>query len=97
MTEPQARPVPLRVPGTDAQLAIFVHGERDRHVSRQLREQGLWEPYETRLMMGGLQPGSVFLDVGANLGYFSCDRTASTPGAAAGSGHPRATGHLRAR
>lgn len=71
MSKAQSSPVPLRVAGTDAQLAIFVHGERDRHVSRHLREHGIWEPYETRLLMGGLQPGDAFLDVGANLGYFS--------------------------
>ena len=64
-------PVALHVPGTRSQLAIFVHGERDRHVSQQLRKSGIWEPYESRLLLDSLQPGAVFLDVGANLGYFS--------------------------
>ena len=64
-------PVSLRVPGLTSPLEIFVHGERDRHVSRQLRKAGIWEPYESRLVLDSLQPGGVFLDVGANLGYFS--------------------------
>ena len=71
MQEPGSGPVPLRVPGVHSPLAIFVHDERDRHVSRQLRESGIWEPYESRLLLDSLQPGAVFLDVGANLGYFS--------------------------
>lgn len=71
MKERGPGPVPLRVPGIHSPLAIFVHGERDRHVSRQLRECGIWEPYESRLLVDSLQPGAVFLDVGANLGYFS--------------------------
>lgn len=40
-------------------------------VSRQIREQGIWEPYETSLLLSLLAPGDVFVDVGANLGYFS--------------------------
>jgi FkbM family methyltransferase len=31
----------------------------------------VWEPYETSLLLGLLRPGDVFVDVGANIGYFS--------------------------
>jgi len=48
-----------------------VHGEHDRHVSRSLRETGIWEPYETELFRALLGPGAVCVDVGANIGYFS--------------------------
>ena len=48
-----------------------VHGEEDRFVSRRLREQGMWEPCETSLVLSLLRPGDVFVDVGANIGYFS--------------------------
>ncbi|TDG12199.1 FkbM family methyltransferase [Seongchinamella unica] len=41
------------------------------HVSRRLREQGVWEPYESSLVLDFLAPGDVFVDVGANIGYFS--------------------------
>ena len=50
---------------------LQLHDERDRFVSRQLRDQGIWEPFETTLVMASLAPGSVFVDVGANIGYFS--------------------------
>ena len=62
---------PLAVPGLTVDLAMYIHGERDRHVSRRLREEGVWEPYETSLVLQLLQPGHVFVDVGANIGYFS--------------------------
>lgn len=63
--------VPLRVPGLAPAMAIRVHGEQDQHVSRRLREQGIWEPYESALLLDFLTPGDVFVDVGANIGYFS--------------------------
>lgn len=40
-------------------------------MSRRIREDGLWEPYETSLLLRFLRPGDVFVDVGANIGYFS--------------------------
>ena len=64
-------PVDLRIPGLEHSLAVFVHGQQDKYVSQQIREQGIWEPYETSLVLKLLGPGSVFVDVGANLGYFS--------------------------
>ncbi len=63
--------IPLRVPSVPDGLALYVHGPQDQFVSRQLREQGVWEPYETELLLSLLRPGGVFVDVGANIGYFS--------------------------
>ncbi|MEP5566789.1 MAG: FkbM family methyltransferase [Halioglobus sp.] len=63
--------VPLTAPDLDVDLAMYIHGEQDMHVSRQLREEGVWEPYESSLVLQLLQPGDIFVDVGANIGYFS--------------------------
>ncbi len=63
--------VPLLAPGLEAELALYIHPEQDKHVSRRIREEGIWEPYETSLVLQLLQPGHVFVDVGANIGYFS--------------------------
>lgn len=63
--------VALRIPGLRSSLHLYVHGEQDQHVSRRLREQGIWEPFETSLLLQLLAPGDVFVDVGANIGYFS--------------------------
>lgn len=63
-------PVPLHIPGLQHRLRLHVHGDADRHVSRRLRDEGIWEPYETALVLAALQPGNVFVDVGANIGYY---------------------------
>ena len=49
---------------------MHVHDQGDRHVSRRIRAEGIWEPYETALLLASLQPGDVFVDVGANIGYY---------------------------
>lgn len=64
-------PIDLRVPGLTCPLQLLVHGSQDQHVSRRIREDGIWEPYETSLLLRFLRPGDVFVDVGANIGYFS--------------------------
>tara|TARA_R110001599_G_scaffold353851_2_gene600188 strand:- start:8067 stop:8909 length:843 start_codon:yes stop_codon:yes gene_type:complete len=63
-------PIGLRIAGLDGTLRIRVHGDQDRHVSRCIREEGIWEPYETALLLASLSRGDVFLDVGANIGYY---------------------------
>jgi len=40
-------------------------------VSAQLRRSGVWEPFETALILQGLRRGDVFVDIGANIGYFT--------------------------
>ena len=58
-------------------LRITVHSEnQDSHVSQRLRVHGDWEPYETSLVIDALcsvseQANYVFVDVGANIGYYS--------------------------
>jgi len=64
-------PITLRIPGAPGALRLAVHGESDRHVSRRLREEGIWEPFETALFQAILEPGGTCVDVGANIGYFS--------------------------
>ena len=66
-----ATPVELNIPNFSPPLRLYVHGEQDRFVSQRLREHGIWEPYETSLVLTLLRPGDVFIDVGANVGYFS--------------------------
>jgi FkbM family methyltransferase len=64
-------PIPLRIPGLPRPLQLQVHGEGDRVISERIRRDGCWEPYETALLLELLRPGQVFVDVGANIGYFS--------------------------
>jgi FkbM family methyltransferase len=44
-----------------------------REVSAQkMRDSGIYDVSETELLRRLLRPGSVFLDVGANVGYYTC-------------------------
>lgn len=61
----------LAIPDLATELSLLTHGEEDQHVSKRLREEGIWEPYETQLVLDLLKPGHVMLDVGANLGYYT--------------------------
>lgn len=38
----------------------------------------IWEPYETALILEHLWQGSVFLDIGANIGIIPCWRARSS-------------------
>ncbi len=62
---------PLRIPGLDSPLGMHVHAVADVHVSAAIAATGVWEPQETQFLLDTLRPGDVFVDVGANIGYFS--------------------------
>jgi FkbM family methyltransferase len=61
----------LHIPGLQPPLAMQVHSARDVHVSADIAEHGIWEPAETRFLQAVLRQGDVFVDVGANIGYFT--------------------------
>lgn len=72
MTESATAAVhPLRIPGFGSPLCMQVHAMADVHVSAAIARDGIWEPQETRFLLDTLRPGDVFVDVGANIGYFS--------------------------
>ncbi len=48
-----------------------VAGNTADNLSRKLFFFGIWEPNLTHWMCGQLRPGDTFVDVGANLGYYS--------------------------
>lgn len=71
------RLVPATVPGLDVALEFFVHQENDRHVSERIATEGIWEPFETALICRLLRARidasgeALFVDCGANLGWYS--------------------------
>ncbi len=50
---------------------MLLHDSADLHVSATLRERGIWEPFETALLLGAVSAGDRVLDAGANIGYFT--------------------------
>ena len=64
-----APPFMMRLPD---QLGGFLyHCDQRDSVAREACYTGQYEPQETQLMSGLLRPDDVFVDVGANWGYFS--------------------------
>lgn len=66
-----AAPRQLHIPGLANPLQMKVHAVADVHVSASIAAHGIWEPQETQFLLDTLRPGDVFVDVGANIGYFS--------------------------
>lgn len=66
-----ARTADARVPGLDRALSLVVHEHDDRHVSERIVNEGVWEPFETELVRRLLTPDCLFVDCGANIGWYS--------------------------
>lgn len=67
----EADAIELNIPGLSAGLKMYLHGTDDRMISAKLRQEGCWEAYETELTLQILKPGDVYVDVGANIGYYT--------------------------
>jgi FkbM family methyltransferase len=44
---------------------------RDVAIARHLLTEGVWEPLETELMKQSIKPHMIFVDIGANIGYYT--------------------------
>jgi len=60
----------LNIPWMACPLRLQVHSGPDI-ISEHIQKFNIWEPYETMLVLQHLRPGSVFLDIGANIGYYT--------------------------
>jgi FkbM family methyltransferase len=63
---------PHRVAPPDSpEFNLYVHEKGDLYISTQIRDHAIWEPVESSVVLGLLGPGEVFLDLGANIGYYT--------------------------
>ena len=61
----------VRVDGIDRPLRLHLHTEHDRYISEEIATLGRWESLETEVVRRLLGPGSLLLDCGANIGWYS--------------------------
>jgi FkbM family methyltransferase len=73
MTDSLSQPeiIELDIPALTPVLQMRLHPSGDQIISARLREERVWEAYETSLTVQHLHPGDVYVDVGANIGYFT--------------------------
>jgi FkbM family methyltransferase len=56
---------------THREIKMAVHGVGDMYISECIRKYGIWEPTETDFIIDNLSAGDTFIDIGANIGYYS--------------------------
>jgi FkbM family methyltransferase len=66
----EASPLKLDLP-LSKPVHLFTHRHGDLHVSKAIQDTGQWEIFETQLIAACLVNASNFVDVGANIGYYS--------------------------
>jgi FkbM family methyltransferase len=71
VADPSRREPPAGSVTVQTAFATLACHADDRFITPTLRHQGLWEPAETAYLAWRLQPGMTFVDVGANIGYFT--------------------------
>lgn len=64
-------PAPLPVIEVDTQVGSLLAHRDDEVITANLTRWGVWEARETEFLRTLLRPGDTFVDVGANIGYFS--------------------------
>ena len=64
-------PAPPPVIEVDTQVGSLLAHRDDEVITANLIRWGVWEARETEFLRTVLRPGDTFVDVGANIGYFS--------------------------
>jgi FkbM family methyltransferase len=81
----QPAAVPDALPADEFELTVVDAGKlwisrRDQVMRPYMARAGTWEPDEGRVLLSLTKPGCRFLDIGANIGYFSVLVNSAWPG-----------------
>jgi len=72
--QPRAAPPPpptiVKLKNSPA-LRMEVHARYDQFISAKIARDGEWEPFETELVQRFLGRGDIFVDIGANIGWYT--------------------------
>lgn len=79
MSEKLPRSITFPARRVDTDVGALVLPSDDQVLLPYMVRTGTWEPGEGRLLRSLLEPKSRFLDVGANVGYFSCMAAKACP------------------
>jgi FkbM family methyltransferase len=55
----------------DEPIQFAVHAGVDQYISGDIEQNGVWEPFESKVFARLCQPGDTVLDLGANIGWYS--------------------------
>jgi FkbM family methyltransferase len=64
------RQVIARPPGLPS-YPFFVHDKDDAFISTRIARTGMWEPFESTMMLRLLSCSDQFIDIGANIGWYA--------------------------
>jgi FkbM family methyltransferase len=72
----------LATPPGDEAFPFFVHETGDAYISKKIERAGVWEPFESKILLSLLGDGDHVIDIGANIGWYSvsCARRVAPSG-----------------
>lgn len=56
---------------TKTQFGMYITGNTQDVIQRYIYYFGIWEPHISAFISSRLKPGDIFIDIGANIGYYS--------------------------
>lgn len=69
---PTSAITPITIPHLRRTIQFRTHPNGDCQLSEYIRTNGNWEPFETDVLIRNAPVGATAIDIGANIGYYTC-------------------------